>query len=498
MFRVAAAVFAFLLLAGPLAAQDTETDTVFGETQDLISSIQEQLERMAKRAQARDGELRTLSEQIDQATALLGDRGSENSLLRQKNEALSEEVGATAASKDELTERLRRDVAARESAISGLSGELSELQGLLTQERLNNEQLRQDLAGLSTRNQTTLGERDRLTTELNSARAALAARTQDQAAAGARVALIADLRDQVGGLKELLAAARQDKGAVQVTLDKLKGQYQAALSEKGEFEARLIAVRRNLAEESATTEDRVAENLVLREEISALKGEIAERNSRLDELGLARTDAQSQNVNLNRILSDLSGQLQGIKSALETSEAQLAARDANVSDLQNRLEIALAAQFDELAEFRADLFDALRGALGERPDIRHEQNRLILQSELLFGSGSAEISPRGQRSLKQLAQILMRSARVAPAGIDWVFRVDGHTDRRAPAAGSFASNWDLSAQRALTVVQYLSDQGVPPARLAAVGFGPHRPLDPNDDEIADRRNRRMEFHLVEK
>ena len=134
-----AAAFAFALLAvAPAAiAQDESPDEVFGETQELIDSIQEQLDRMAKRAAARDGELDSLARQIDEAAALLGDRGSENTSLRQKNAALSEEIGDATESQNEVEAELRGAVSAREGVIVDLNARIVELELLLTVERLS-------------------------------------------------------------------------------------------------------------------------------------------------------------------------------------------------------------------------------------------------------------------------------------------------------------------------------------------------------------------------
>ena len=86
-----------------------------------------------------------------------------------------------------------------------------------------------------------------------------------------------------------------------------------------------------------------------------------------------------------------------------------------------------------------------------------------------------------------------------PADIAWVLRVDGHTDRRpVSSSGAFKSNWDLSAARAIAVVQYLSDKGVAPTRLVAAGFGEYQPIDLGTSDEALRRNRRIELKLTDR
>lgn len=499
-----AAAFAFALwaatpsvLAPSAFAQDDSTDEVFGETQELIDSIQKQLDRMAKRAEARDGELESLARQIDEAAALLGDRGSENTSLRQKNAALSEEIGAAAASQGEVEGELRSAVSAREGVIVDLNARIVELQAQLTVERLGGDRLREDVAGLTAQNKAASADTDDLKSELTEARSNIAALTKDRSAEdNEQSALIAELRVEVGGLKEVLAASRQDKVGLQRTYNTLEIQYREALAEKGDFEARLLEVRQSLNQESSVTEDRRRQNLVLRQEIAALKGELATRDKNLGDLSAARTSAEADKDNLSKVLSDLRDQLQDIKFALETSEERVEASDLQVADLRNQLDAVLAEQFDELAVFRSLLFNRLREALGEGPRIRILGESVVLQSELLFPSASADMREGAKAPLAALARTLLSASRDAPVGLEWVLRVDGHTDSQPLEEGPFESNWDLSAERARIVVQYLAGQGVSPERLAAVGFGEYRPVDTSGDEIAFRRNRRVEFHLV--
>jgi chemotaxis protein MotB len=124
-------------------------------------------------------------------------------------------------------------------------------------------------------------------------------------------------------------------------------------------------------------------------------------------------------------------------------------------------------------------------------------DRFVLQSELLFDPGSAEIGPEGRAELAKVADTLKQIAATIPEDVPWILRVDGHTDRQPINSSRFASNWDLSTARAVAVVQYLISRGLPPERLAAAGFGEYKPLDGRDDEIAYRRNRRIEFKLTE-
>ena len=142
-------------------------------------------------------------------------------------------------------------------------------------------------------------------------------------------------------------------------------------------------------------------------------------------------------------------------------------------------------------------FNRLRASLVERPGLRFVGESIVLQSDFLFASSSADMREGANAPLTTLARTLLSASRDAPIGLEWVLRVDGHTDSRPlEEDGPFESNLALSAERARQIVQYLAGQGVSPERLAAVGFGEYRPVDPSGDEIAFRRNRRVEFHLV--
>jgi chemotaxis protein MotB len=122
----------------------------------------------------------------------------------------------------------------------------------------------------------------------------------------------------------------------------------------------------------------------------------------------------------------------------------------------------------------------------------------VFQSELFFDSGSAVLNAEGRSELDKLATALFDLERQIPAEINWVLRVDGHTDVRPIVTSQYPSNWALSAGRAISVVEYLVSKGVSPQRLVAAGFGEFQPLDPARTEEAYRRNRRLELKLTER
>ena len=153
---------------------------------------------------------------------------------------------------------------------------------------------------------------------------------------------------------------------------------------------------------------------------------------------------------------------------------------------------------EELSRYRSEFFGRLREVLGDRKDIQIVGDRFVFQSEVLFTSGSAELETGGKLRLAELADTLLEISLKIPPEIPWILRVDGHTDTVPIHTAQFPSNWELSSARAISVIQFLMEQGIPAGRLAAAGFGQFQPLDDGFDETANRRNRRIELKLTER
>lgn len=201
---------------------------------------------------------------------------------------------------------------------------------------------------------------------------------------------------------------------------------------------------------------------------------------------------------LNQQIAALRRQLSALEDALNASEQRDRDSQARIADLGSRLNVALAQKVQELARYRSDFFGRLKEILGNRPGIRTVGDRFVFESEVLFDTGKADISAQGHAELDKLASAMADLEREIPPELPWVMRVDGHTDKRPITGGTYKSNWDLSASRAIAVVQYLVSKGVSPQRLAAAGFGEFQPLDVGDSEEALRRNRRIELKLTDR
>jgi len=116
----------------------------------------------------------------------------------------------------------------------------------------------------------------------------------------------------------------------------------------------------------------------------------------------------------------------------------------------------------------------------------------------LFTTGSADLGEEGKKQIEQLAGTLIEISSKIPNNIDWILRVDGHTDQVPIQTARFPSNWELSTARAISVVRFLIEKGIPPTNLAATGFGEYQPVDPRDTAVAHSRNRRIELKLTQR
>jgi chemotaxis protein MotB len=263
---------------------------------------------------------------------------------------------------------------------------------------------------------------------------------------------------------------------------------------KTNLEDTLATLRANLAASEADR-DRLKG---LYESAQSGAGKSSELNTQLDAQKSATSRAMAQVELLNQQIAALRRQLSAIESALEASEAKDKESQAKLADLGQRLNLALAQRVQELSRFRSEFFGRLRAILGNRPDIRVVGDRFVFQSEVFFDAGSAAIRPEGRAELDKLASALAELEKQIPSDVAWVLRIDGHTDVRPIASSAFPSNWELSAARAISVVQYLISKGISPQRLVAAGFGEFQPLDTAQNEDAYRRNRRIELKLTER
>jgi chemotaxis protein MotB len=396
----------------------------------------------------------------------------------------------------------------RDKALQQLQQQVSQLSELLALESQANDQLRLSAADLSSRLTASLATRDELTTRV----AELAAKTQQEAAR-------AD--EATGKLQALDTTVSADKEKIELQakeLESLRRDIEALKAVRTELETRvseLAAAQSQTQQQSGTLRDRAKEleaKLASEHEKTVLaQRQIDDRDIRLRDLGERAEKAEkalsaekevsrnalAQVKQLSADIAALRQQLAKIAAALDISEAKIKEKEGKIVELGRRLNLALVNKVEELARYRSEFFGRLREILGNRPGIQIVGDRFVFQSEVLFAPGSAELGDAAKAQLDQVISALKDISAKIPPDLPWILRVDGHTDHRPISTARFASNWELSTARAISVVRYAIEKGIPAEHLAATGFADKQPLDPANTEEAYRRNRRIELKLTE-
>jgi len=285
------------------------------------------------------------------------------------------------------------------------------------------------------------------------------------------------LQAQIRQLTDLLALERSTGQGADSEISALRASLAASEAERGRLQSSLAAVPAPTAPDNGREQ--------------ALSREVD-----LQKDAVARAAAQIEL--LNQQIAALRRQMAALEEALNVADKREAESQTRIADLGRRLNVALAQRVQELTRFRSEFFGRLRDILGNRPDIRIVGDRFVFQSEVFFDPGSATLRPEALAELDKLAAAIQELERKIPPDIGWALRIDGHTDNRPIATAQFPSNWELSAARAIAVVQYLIGKGVSPAHLIAAGFGEYQPLDTATSDEARARNRRIELKLTER
>jgi chemotaxis protein MotB len=278
---------------------------------------------------------------------------------------------------------------------------------------------------------------------------------------------LAALNQQLATLTDELALAEGENTRLETEMQTLRATLSDVQAERDELSDQLVIVLGQMED--------VQSRLLLEEEVSA---------SQLDQITALNLQMQA--------LRDQLSELNGLLEAAEERESEL---ESQIVNLGERLNAALASRASELARYRSDFFGRLREILGNRSGVSVVGDRFVFETDVLFASGSAALSNDGRESLRPIADAIIQLTQEIPADLEWVIRIDGHTDPR-PIRTTYPSNWHLSAARAISVVNWFEDLGVPSNRLVAAGFGEHQPIAEGNTEEAYTRNRRIELKLT--
>ncbi|CAN0434879.1 unnamed protein product [Laminaria digitata] len=418
----------------------------------------------------RNQALERLNRQVAELGEMLSLERSANATLRDEVSQLSADLSASTATRERLSSQLtellpQKD--ALESMLAETTRERDDLQGKLD---------------------TALATADNSAAELEEARKSV---TADKARIEAQLGEIAQLNRDVKALRELRENLEKQVTELGATVQARDDWPPALGSRSKELEAKLSTERERTA---LAQKDIDRKDLTIRE-----LGEQAQRvGEDLTEEQRSSAAARQQVEALNRQLLALRRQLARLNAALGAAEAKAAEQNVQITALGQRLNQALASKVAELARYRSEFFGRLREALGDREGIRIVGDRFVFQSEVLFPSASSDLNPGGRDQIAKLARTLNDISQRIPDELNWVLRVDGHTDVLPIRTAKFPSNWELSSARAIAVVKQLRAFGVPANRLVAAGFGQFQPLDARNDEVAYRRNRRIEFKLTQR
>jgi len=404
----------------------------------------------------------------------------ESVVLAKRNEQLS-------STNQTLTMERQRNAA--------LSGSVSRLNQNLAEGDAARAALLSQLRDLNTQTANTMAERDKLAALLKEVEMAAAA------AATMNKTLTAKVGEQTQRADKATQANQQlttDLATAEARLREMRTQMaaldQTVKADKATIDAKLSDLARLAEQSRALTALR---DELLQQVKTAATAAMTEEQKRRAVEGLLEDEKKLGDSSRAKIamLSQLVDQLH---RQLGVSEQARADEQAKASGLTQQLNLALAAQVEELRKYRSDFFGKLRAVLADRPGVQIVGDRFVFQSEVLFGISSAELTPAGIAQMTDLAATFRTIIDKIPPDVNWVLRVDGHTDATPIHTGRFASNWELSAARAITVVKFLTSQGVPAAHLAATGFGENQPVDPADTPVSYAKNRRIEIRLTDR
>jgi len=418
----------------------------------------------------------------------------------------------------------------RDQALDRVRRQLAEMTDMLSLERGRTAELSTSVTGLTRDLSAAKTTREMLEARIVSLRAeaAQAAAARD-AAVAARDTLAAQLSDAAAQAR----AATQRGQTLEARLAQTAAQADAAGQDAARTAAQLAEARRQLADiqrqaaaldrtvqaDRDTLQVKLSDLARLSEQTKALQALRDQLEREAQDAAVRASTEQERRAAVERALAaekqlgdsaraqlallaqqvaEMRTQMQQVSAALQLAQTQGQAKDVQIASLDQRLNLALAAKVEELQRYRSDFFGRLREVLANRPGLQVVGDRFVFQSEVLFPNGSADLTPAGADEIRTLAATIKQIAAEIPPNLNWVLRVDGHADRKPIDGGRFASNWELSAARAITVVKLLIAEGVPANHLAATGFADYQPLEAADTPEAYAKNRRIELRLTDR
>jgi chemotaxis protein MotB len=404
-----------------------------------------------------------------------------------------ESANAQAKDRDDLAARLTRVLAQMELNQSQAQDRVSALEAEIVALRSENASMESVLTEAQSKDADLRAQLAQAKADLDAAQAARQGSEQDRADVEARLLAALEQLEQAQAVStdqdvlrnRLLAALAARDTADQKAEDQLNLAEQRA--------ALLAKAQESLAQEQAVSAEAQRQTALLNQQVAALRSQLGSLQALLDDYRERDEAAQVQLQNLG----------QDLNAALARAASEERKRRILEESERKRLEAEaeqLKEQAQDLERYRSEFFGRLRELLGEREGVQIVGDRFVFSSEVLFAPGSAVLSSEGEDQIARIAGTLRDISSQIPAEIDWIIRVDGHTDDvPLSGTGQFADNWELSQGRALSVVRYMADSlGIPPNRLSANGFGQYQPINSANTLEARAQNRRIELKLTER
>lgn len=418
----------------------------------------------------KDKALERLHQQIAQLTDMLSLEKGRATDLQNNVASLAHDLGDATAARDSLARQLalaQAQVANGAAAVASLTAQRDQMSAQLADARL---QARSATSRLNDM-QGQLGQQTTVAASAQSQLDALQSKLADS-----QKKLTAD-EAQLAQATEAATTASAAAASAKTQIASLESQLTAM-----EARAKTAELKLASAENALTTQIALA---------NSTQTALTQQTQKADA-------ADAQIAELSQQMAQLRAQLQAISAALALQESQGRDKDAQIADLGRKLNLALAAKVQELQRYRSDFFGKLREILKNQPNIKIVGDRFVFQSDVLFASGSAQLTPEGQSQIDGISTAIKSIMKEIPANLSWMLRVDGHADSQPVIGGPFQNNWQLSAARAISVVQLLILDGVPADHLAATAFGDTQPIDPAQTADAYAKNRRIEFRLTDR
>ena len=480
-------------LVADLRAENADSESEAAALNDRVAELETELSEEEQARLAEAAAAQALRERLENADSELTAMTLSLEKQRQEAEDTLTLLAAARAARDELDAELAAALAQAETE--------AEEKDALT------ERLSQLVARLEVTQSEGREAEEALQSELDQTQAELsAARTELQEQENTRASIEERLSAALERLEQAELAV-SDRDELQSRLIAALAAREAAAENaseelsKAEQRARLLAqARETLSQEKEKSAAAQRETALLNQQVSALRDQLGQLRALLDDY--EDRDAATQ-VQIQNLGTDLNAAL--ARAASEERKRRLLEEAERKRLQEEREQLALEAealksQAKDLELYRSEFFGRLRDLLGNRDGVRIEGDRFVFSSEVLFPLGSAELSDEGKSEVAKVAEILREVADSIPSELDWVIRVDGHTDDiPLIGAGKYADNWELSQGRALSVVKYMVNAlNIPPGRLSANGFGEYQPINPDSTPEARAQNRRIELKLTEK